>query len=866
MPLGAEVKSIVVVACAAATIVLLRLYVCPSIPARSCATRMPVTLRKRLACHYCGKRLNTTKRQGNKIPCDSCLADNFLDEDNNIIDVPAAEANRILSQLQPTEIESESDVFCKTCLTNQSFYVRALAEYLPDDSDPRYGEFERALPEFKKDLDLRYPRCCAYCEPRVQARIEQANYTAKADHLRRLMHRKHGRRKTPELQLRSLFISAAGSGHALSLILQLLWHALSSQSTNDVAISDISPVRCLRQWPVPAHCVDYASSWVPLSLLIGLLCIWWNPKWQHRLSGREGRLRGLRKYYLVQLLLLSLRFLAWAVIKEAQSLQDYAPAVHTIMLGLLIMLSGYSMFGIIEVDTTPLVDWTQVHTPLVSSNQFQPPSIAFDPIAPAQTGSQFSMQSLAGSTQPTYEPWRPPTPPPTEDDSMDWAPSQQSFAPRPRVPKPKFNQPSPFHGTLPAAPMRGSLNPKNAASAPQKKALGIPPGFFGLSKNKDQGQQNLMDGDQAKSFAPARFFAHEREADTGLENIFDKMFSVRDPLESQMQPGPTMNGQHRNGQFSSLGPQQQQIATFQKPVRSSQPPLSMVTCCIFIVGLAIVASSLCSPEYLYGNTTVAPSNILPYTAVVPAVHIIEKLIHNPNAFPTKVAIPLFEICLAACAFFLTPTDGSSVVPMWNKLVIGAVCFLLLQEIYRFCQLQTLPVSEAAAAHMAQSVYRAEQHTGVVPAVTHESTDSSHPSPLQLQLSQSTFSPSTQQTPQFGHARPQQVQARQQYQMSRFDDYPSSVRKRDSDESIGNASVSSMQTTSTAPGWETPRNENRTYDWQNSNDNRTTPGRTGTTIARGLGGLSLGGDFGVGSGTGIAGPRAQNSGFGLGRNR
>src|SRR4051812_22266979 len=150
---------------------------------------MPVTLRRRLQCHYCGKRLNTASRIGNRIKCDSCLADNFFDDDNNIVDVPAGVASQPSRLSSLPEIESESSIFCRTCLTNQSFYVRALADYLPDEDDPRYKEFENALPTFKKELDLRYPRCCAQCEPRVQAQIQQANYNAKTDHLRRMMHR-----------------------------------------------------------------------------------------------------------------------------------------------------------------------------------------------------------------------------------------------------------------------------------------------------------------------------------------------------------------------------------------------------------------------------------------------------------------------------------------------------------------------------------------------------------------------------------------------------------------------------------------------------------------------------------------------------
>ncbi|KAK5100515.1 hypothetical protein LTS08_005266 [Lithohypha guttulata] len=823
---------------------------------------MPVTLRKRLYCHYCGKRLSTTKRDNNKVHCDSCSADNYLDADNNIVDVPATIAARLGTSLN--EIESESDIFCKTCLTNQAFYVQALAEYLPEETDSRYKEFERALPEFKRDLDLRYPRCCAQCEPRVQLSIQQANYAAKSDHLRRLMHRKHGRRRTPEIQLRSLLISAAGLGQITGLLMQLAWHAVSSQYSANQPETRPSLHSCLTRPLGTRECADYAGSWVPWSLFIGLLCIWWNPKWQHRLMGKEGRLTGLRKYYVAQSLLIALRFTAWTLVKEVNIIHQHAPAVHTICLGLFTMIGLYSWFGLVRIDTTPLVDWQQVQAPLVSPGQFQPPMHQINSPLPSQVGSQFFIDTLAGPPRPTYEPWRPPTPPPTEDDSMDWAPSNRSFNPQPRIPRQKLEQPNPFHGTFPAAPMRGSLNPKQPGPPPQKRAPGVPPGFFGLSKSKDQSQQPGSITLHEPTFAPARFFAHEREADTGLENIFDRMFSVRDPWESQDQQPKPVPGQQQadpsspsdvSSSFEQTGP-----ATM---TARNQASLKLVICSASVVALAIVASSLCSVEFVYGDTTIAPSTILPYTAVVPVVHVLETIAHSGRILSDEVAVPLLQAILLFITQFFILTDGSNYVRIWNKFVIGTVCFLLLQEVYRFCQLQSTPVTQAAAAHMAQSVQKVQQQHSS-PSSMYENpaiSYSSAPLPFPAQPSQQGLSPISQQTQQFGHAPPFPAQRHSQPQPFSYMDNTNSVRKRDSDESI--SSISSIQTTSTAPGWRTPKNDNRTFDWQNSpSGSRSNPRRPASNIARGLGGLSLGNDF---SGAGVAGPRARN-GPGGGRQR
>jgi len=811
---------------------------------------MPVTLRKRLQCHYCGKRLNTTRRQGNKIHCDACSADNYFDGSNNLIDVPASEASKAAEGTHLPEIESESDVFCKTCLTNQSFYVRALADYLPDDDDPHYQEFEDALPQFKRELDLRYPRCCAQCAPRVQAQIHHANYAAQSDHLRRLMKRSHGRRRDPQLRLRSLLIAAAGLGHVTSLATQLSWHALSSQTAPDRTLSGLTPRQCLLRWPVPLDCTNHAASLLPTSLFVGLLCIWWNPHWQHRLIGNEGRLVGLRKYYLFQLAILSIRFSAWTFINHLPSVLKYSPVVHTVLFGMLAMLSAYAWLGVIKVDTTPLVDWHQAQQPLVDPDQFQAPVQQLESPPSSQDTKRFPIEVLGSHTQPDYEPWRPPTPPESAD-SMDWTPTALQFNPQPRLPKQKFDQPSPFYGALPAAPARGSLHPQRAAPPPQKQALGLPPGFFGLSKSREEISRKENGQSTKNAFAPARFFAQEREADTGLENIFDKMFSVNDPLEvsgrSQASLSPRRPQQHIFGRPRIDSVQGRSSA----PDRMhSQPPLRIVISCAIIVGLAVVASSLCSFEIKYGGITLDPSAILPYTATVPLIHILEEYVCFGGLSRLRISTSALETCVAAFSYFCLPGSGSIWVPIWNKMVIGFVCFLLLQEIYHFCQLQSTPVSQAATAQMIQSMEKAEQQPSWE---RDEMSATSHPSPhVQHPYPTSTYSsPQATNNSQVQHAIPVQAQFPQLDSM--FGDY-STVRKRDSNESI--SSVSSIQTTSTAPGWKTPKNEKRTFDWRESNGSRTTPRRPTTSINRGLGGLSLSSDFGAGAG--ITGPRTRQA--------
>lgn len=799
---------------------------------------MPVILRKRLDCHYCGKRLNAARKSNNKINCTNCLADNYLDAQNNIIDVPVDEATQSNARrTQAVEVESASDIFCKTCLTNQSFYRRALADYLPDEDDPRYEELEQAFPDFQKDLELRYPQCCIQCAPKVQAQIQQANYAAKTDHLRRLMHRKHERRTTPALRFRSFLISLAGLGHISGLILQLLWHAVASQARSpDVPLRGITLATCLRTWPVPLACTDYTAAVVPTSLLINLLCIWWNPEWQRRLSGQEGRLRGLASYYTAQVSILALRFALWVGTQDLPSVKPYASAVHAMASVVLPLTAGYAHMKIIKLDNTPLVDWSKVNKPLVDPNQFHPPTQRHVPPTNTPPSSQFSIGSLAGPSQPVYDQWQPPTPP--GDDTMDWAPTSQSFNPRPRQPKPRFDQPSPFYGVLPAAPVRGSLDPRRPEQPAQKKALGVPPGFFGLSKSRDQSENAPSTDTSEFSFAPARFFAHEREADTGLENIFDKMFSVRDPLE----PAPRQAAPSNNQSPFQTSTERSKVSSH-KRMSSAKDRFTlarMVVCCSTIIALVVVTISTCIIDTILPEAQLSASNIMPYTALIPAIHFTDQILLSGDQTRDYLAIPVLQGLLLNATRFLKPLDGTEYVPLWNKFVIASMCLLLVQEVYRFCQLQSTSVNVIPAVQTSRSTKQAEplpvdtRLTGVPPPL-HD------PKPQSLGKSTDPLS---------FHA---QTQPLQYNPFMNFATNTSPIRKQASDESI--SSVSSIQTTSTAPGWKTPRNESRTYDWRDNNDR--TPRRQSATIARGLGGLSLDNDFGIGSGTGIAGPRTRS---------
>jgi len=147
-----------------------------------------------------------------------------------------------------------------------------------------------------------------------------------------------------------------------------------------------------------------------------------------------------------------------------------------------------------------------------------------------------------------------------DTDMMDWTPSSTPikaaipFNPaRPRIPlQPLPTGPSPFHGSLPATP----ASPAHLLRRPPNMAPGV------LRKTTEREKENFMasmttsqrrggavseadederetsnggagngrarSGEAEMKMAPARFFLKEDTVDTGLEAMFDEVFSIRD--------------------------------------------------------------------------------------------------------------------------------------------------------------------------------------------------------------------------------------------------------------------------------------------------------------------------------------------------
>lgn len=194
-----------------------------------------------------------------------------------------------------------------------------MASYFPPPNDPEYAEYEKNYPEYRKNLEDRYPQVCHKCEPRVRNRIRITGYAAKTDHLRRMMERSRGSGRNYHVwtwKRLALFIGAVG--WYTSIAVQLLWNfggalLVEGDERADGLRDDTSPSipSCLAlSWTSgqpTVGCVRHLDALAGLALWLGFFSIWWNPRFKQRLDRGSGRISGLTEYYKIQFILLALR-------------------------------------------------------------------------------------------------------------------------------------------------------------------------------------------------------------------------------------------------------------------------------------------------------------------------------------------------------------------------------------------------------------------------------------------------------------------------------------------------------------------------------------------------------------------------------
>lgn len=413
----------------------------------------------------------------------------------------------------PSPPSQSSSVFCKKCLDNQHLFVSSLAQYLPEDlSDPEYAERERNYWRFHRGLERRYPQVCADCEPKVNEKLDQAAYTAKTDHLRRML------RHTAEN--RNLYTtSAANYFHTLgkwlwfiSFFLQMLCYTLLIRQhfeaqfghTNNFSwISLLSRALdiAFRRLPTPERLVSWAFR-------VGLLSCWWNPRWIECCKGRTKRLSGFPRFYACQVLSLALKsphFLYDFLLVEDESHQ---PPTQVVSLAILAVLALYLYRASPNLIRTEHILLFQ---PKPVNNGGAPTSPPAEQPPPTRDGGQQTMADIL-------------------DEILNESGAGSSFNPVLDSPTPstKFS----IIDLLEPTPQRKSYNPNTAFMSPNpfRKQQGHRGLQASTSQNFDLGGLSISDSPRPRTRQQTRQQTHyEMEMDWSPTQSQHRAFSSFQP-------------------------------------------------------------------------------------------------------------------------------------------------------------------------------------------------------------------------------------------------------------------------------------------------------------------------------------------------
>lgn len=225
----------------------------------------------------------------------------------------------------------------------------------------------------------RYPQCCADCEPKVREQLAKAAYTAKTDHLRRMLDRTA---KIRVVTTNSPVYYCQSMGKWLwvaSLIFQLLWHlrltskglADNSRRNNDNSWLMLS-VRVVAGFSGFLPSSDQLLKW---SFWTSAISIWWNPRWVDTFKGNTKHLVGMSNYYCYQALIFALKLAATLLISPLSNTQR--PKLASLVtahawMAVSVLYLYYSASKLIRVDHTPL--WT-TKASSIGANPPPPPSL-----------------------------------------------------------------------------------------------------------------------------------------------------------------------------------------------------------------------------------------------------------------------------------------------------------------------------------------------------------------------------------------------------------------------------------------------------------------------------------------------------------
>ncbi|KAG0158815.1 hypothetical protein PDIDSM_6335 [Penicillium digitatum] len=554
---------------------------------------------KRLTCFYCGQRSARSRRGPvRNFRCEHCEADIFFDEKGEITDPPAVVTNAEVDAPGVSDLPFKStdfggsQSFCVKCARNQHLFTSSLASYFPPSDDPSNSEYERGYEQFRRSLEDRYPQVCESCEPIVKSRIRRAGYEAKSDHLRRMMDQSRANRESRQVRnrsWRSLLLLVGAFAYWASIAGQLAWNmisvaTLSQTSLNSEHLPDAgrppmapnSVISCINQsirlQRIPSECSPDLVPTAGLALIAGALSLWWNPKLRMKVDGMPGKFCGLAEYYQAQLIVMVVRCVFWAVVKDpsASGLDTkMIPAFHALMMVFTVLSVLFSRY-VVSYSSRPLVNWsdnsweTQFESPKASSSALPESPV---PTRITRSGGTPKANTIGLQQRfPINKLAQPQSPSPVEqsltvasnlaeNDGMDWSPSITHNL-RPTVTR--RDQPSvlagphPFQGQIPAAPISPAWKLRTQTSTkPIEQVIQPNPFHRSPTQPQDHWQQRRTDAEPV--FKEPKFFPpHDHDTSTGLETLFDRAFNFQSDAaqgpgwsQQQQKQGPRLDETQR---------------------------------------------------------------------------------------------------------------------------------------------------------------------------------------------------------------------------------------------------------------------------------------------------------------------------------
>lgn len=461
------------------------------------------------------------------------------------------------SESPPSLATREDSPFCQRCLQNQIIVKDILAEYTP----PSTADWEKSYKAYVQDLQETYPPVCEGCETHIREKMKHSDYFVDADNLGRALKKPNESwvdRRGWRYDLVSLLLTLGKLMWFMSWIGQSLWHVMSlvkpkrqlEDLWDDLASPSISSCasEVFTMTSLEEFCDELSASLVGWSLFLCLLSIWWNPMWVMKMKLAYGRPAGRKEFYQLQTMFLALRWAGWNFIAKPGDFDLDAQqwkGLHAFMLAVNLLasispvLSGSIAnraqsailpYRTIRWDSTPRVQRNYSPGSLLAQEPRKPRATSrpdqpnFIPQAQQNFGGsrsnrspqRFPINQLATPRRPQQQfipQHNPPTPPPDDEDVMDWEASrpQEQFSLRPSVSyrdsrsqsqtpqKGNHQPPNPFYGHLPPAPISQAHALRNPPyrPAPMERASAQQHNFF--SRNKPKPSQVF------KGFTSARF-------------------------------------------------------------------------------------------------------------------------------------------------------------------------------------------------------------------------------------------------------------------------------------------------------------------------------------------------------------------------